>query len=204
MTRSSDQSSEDVHPVPAQPDLNQQTLQAILDRLNSLDDWKNSLDDWKEGIEERQQKAEESQGASTAKRKASKAGGVDVTTFAPAEKKKKKNSKKQARKQAQGESDSDSSEEDGEVEESDEDSSEDELDQADINIPLDDMVDDALSPTYSKKILKGKFVEFSDLLPDLEYPVEQKFTMSIDQSSGGAVFKRKKDKKNLPFQNYRK
>ena len=88
----------------------------------------------------------------------------------PVEKKRKE---EQSEEQAQGEFDSYGDEETGELnEESKEDSSEDELNSAVVNIPLDDMLDDALPP-LSQQDFKGNLLSSARQL-GLEYPGGQK------------------------------
>ena len=163
-------------------DLSEKTLQAILDRLSAMNDRQ-------EALEKRQEDFENS---SKRKRDAAE------STHQPDDGKSSKKTK--SINQAVDDSSDESEKEDGEVDgEENEVSDDDELQEGNIFIPLEDMVDDAVSKKNEKKILANKFVEFSELLPDEEEPEEEEYTMNVSHKSKGAVFTRRKNKKNLPF-----
>ena len=174
------------HETVSTPDLTQQTLLAILNRLNALEDAQTA-----KTIDTRNQN--QNPGADNNK---------PGPSGEPPNKKNKGRAKVVARNtfHDRGDSDDEDSEaEEGEVSDESSGESSDEDDDDEVYTPFDDMIDDNLTKKLEKRILANKFVEFCDILPDLEHPQEEQYTMKLQQDKKGTLLTRKYNRKNLPF-----
>ena len=65
--------------------------------------------------------------------------------------------------------------------------------------PFDHLVGESTNETLRKKILKNKFVEFSELLPEYGSPQNKEYAFKMKQSSKSTTLVRQKEKRNLPM-----
>ena len=182
-----------------EPDLNARTLKAILEKL---EDMSGQIED----LEQRQDIVMKNNALPVSVKRKNPTQAETAAASSKSKRMKPQPAQKKAISQSVADSESltepEGSEvdlEDGELSINESVSSDEESDNEPEYAPLEDMIDDAITSKTVRKILANKFVELSDLLPDLEKPSEEKYTMSVSERSRGAVFTRKRDRRNLRF-----